>query len=222
VRADFDLIVFDWDGTLMDSAGHIVAAMQHAIQGLGLPPRSDAQLRELIGLGLRDAFGRLYPELDTDATLRLLAEYRQHFLNPPVPEATLFDGVRETLDQLRVNGYRLAIATGKSRRGLERALADTGLKPLFASSRCADECASKPDPQMIEEILWECEVAPSRALMVGDTEYDMAMARGAGVPALGIGWGVHEPARLIRAGAHAVLPTVPELTTWLGGLRARA
>jgi phosphoglycolate phosphatase len=215
VRADFDLIVFDWDGTLMDSAGHIVAAMQHAIAGLGLPPRTDDRLRELIGLGLNDAFARLYPELDTAATLRLLSQYRQHFLNPPVPEARLFAGVHETLRHLQGSGYRLAIATGKSRRGLERALAETGLKPLIVSSRCADECASKPDPQMIEEILWECAVEPERALMVGDTEYDMAMARSAGVPALGVGWGVHEPGRLMRAGAHSVLPSVPDLLDWL-------
>jgi phosphoglycolate phosphatase len=221
VHADFDLIVFDWDGTLMDSAGHIVAAMQHAIAGLGLPPRTDEQLRELIGLGLNDAFARLYPELNTTATLQLLSQYRQHFLNPPVPEATLFAGVRETLLHLQGSGYRLAVATGKSRRGLERALAETGLKPLIVSSRCADECASKPDPQMIEEILWECAVEPTRALMVGDTEYDMAMACGAGVPALGVSCGVHEPDRLVRAGAHTVLPSVPDLPAWLQAGRVR-
>ncbi len=215
MRADLDLIVFDWDGTLMDSAGHIVAAMQHAIGGLGLPPRTDDQLRELIGLGLKDAFARLYPELDTAETLGLLSRYRQHFLNPPVPEAKLFAGVRETLQHLQDSGYRLAVATGKSRRGLELALAETGLKPLIVSSRCADECASKPDPQMIEEILWECAVAPARALMVGDTEYDMAMARGAGVAAIGVAWGVHQPERLIRAGARRVLPSVPDLLGWI-------
>jgi phosphoglycolate phosphatase len=211
----YDLVVFDWDGTLMDSAGHIVAAMQHAIRGLGLPRRSDEQLRELIGLGLNDAFARLFPELNTEATLRLLSQYRQHFLNPPVPEATLFAGVRETLQQLRDAGYALAVATGKSRRGLDRALQETGLEPLFRASRCADECASKPDPQMLEEILWECAVAPSRALMVGDTEYDMAMARSLGVTALGVAWGVHAPGRLAEAGAHVILPAVPDLPGWL-------
>jgi phosphoglycolate phosphatase len=213
----YDLIVFDWDGTLMDSAGHIVAAMQHAIRGLGLPARSDTQLSELIGLGLNDAFARLYPELNTAATLRLLSQYRQHFLNPPVPGATLFAGVRETLMQLQAAGYRMAVATGKSRRGLDRALDEAGLRSLFATSRCADECASKPDPQMLEEILWECEIKPIRALMVGDTEYDMAMARSAGVAALGVAWGVHDPGRLLMAGANIVLSAVPDLPSWLSG-----
>ncbi|MGH8453381.1 MAG: HAD-IA family hydrolase [Nevskiales bacterium] len=211
----YDLIVFDWDGTLMDSAGHIVAAMQHAIRGLGLPVRSDTQLSELIGLGLNDAFARLYPELNTAATLKLLSQYRQHFLNPPVPEAVLFSGVQETLQQLHAAGYRMAVATGKSRRGLDRALDETGLKPLFVASRCADECASKPDPQMLNEILWECAVEPARALMVGDTEYDMAMARNADVIALGVACGVHEPARLRAGGASVVLSAVPGLLTWL-------
>lgn len=217
-----DLVVFDWDGTLMDSAAHIVTAMQHAIHGLGLPTRSDEQLRDLIGLGLNDAFARLFPELNTAATLQLLAQYRQHFLNPPLPEATLFSGVRETLLQLQEGGYRLAVATGKSRRGLDRALAETGLGPMFVTSRCADECASKPDPQMLEEILWECGVEPAHALMVGDTEYDMAMARSAGVPAAGVAWGVHTPDRLTGAGAHAVLASVVELPGWLSRAKAMA
>jgi phosphoglycolate phosphatase len=214
----YDLIVFDWDGTLMDSARHIVTAMQHAIRGLSLPARSDEQLRELIGLGLNDAFARLYPELNTAATLQLLSQYRHHFLKPPLSEAVLFAGVRETLTQLCANGYRLAVATGKSRRGLDRALDETGLRPFFTATRCADECKSKPDPQMLEEILWECEVETSRTLMVGDTEYDVAMARSVGVAALGVACGVHAPERLTRAGAHCVLPSVASLQAWLTGL----
>lgn len=213
---NFDLIVFDWDGTLMDSAGHIVAAMQQAITGIGLPRRTDDQLRELIGLGLQDAFRRLYPELDTDRTLKLLAQYRQHFLNPPVPGGTLFSGAREAVYQLHQRGFTLAVATGKSRRGLDRALAETGLGSLFKVTRCADESASKPDPQMLEEILWECGVHPGRTLMVGDTEYDMAMAQSAGVVGLGVACGVHEHGRLRRAGAREVLPAVSTLLSWQG------
>ncbi len=213
---NYDLIVFDWDGTLMDSAAHIVAAMQLAIAGIGLPKRTDGQLRELIGLGLNDAFARLYPELDTDATLNLLARYRQHFLSPPIPGATLFDGAREALSQLHQQGYTLAVATGKSRRGLDRALAETGLGSFFAATRCADECASKPNPQMLEELLWECGVRSGRALMVGDTEYDMAMARAAGVPGLGVACGVHEHGRLRQAGASEVLADVSVLPSWQG------
>lgn len=211
---DFDLIVFDWDGTLMDSAGHIVSAMQHAIAGIGLPRRTDDQLRELIGLGLNEAFSRLYPEMDTDATLHLLAQYRQHFLSPPVPEATLFAGVREALSELQQQGFKMAIATGKSRRGLDRALAETSLDSFFVTTRCADECPSKPDPQMLEEILWECDTNPERALMVGDTEYDMAMAQSVGVVGVGVACGVHEPVRLRQAGAREVLPEVSALPSW--------
>lgn len=211
----FDLIVFDWDGTLMDSAAHIATAMQHAIAGLGLPARSDQQIRELIGLGLTDAFARLYPELNTEATLRLLSQYRQHFLNPPVAAATLFPGVYEALTELQNAGYRFAVATGKSRRGLDRALVETQLAPFFVTSRCADECASKPDPQMLEEILAHCEVPVARALMVGDTEYDMAMARVIGMPAVGVACGVHDAGRLRAAGAAAVLPSVNDVLEWL-------
>lgn len=216
MKREVDLIIFDWDGTLMDSAGHIVSAMQLAIADLALPPRRDEQIRELIGLGLNDAFARLYPELDTQATLRLLAEYRQRFLNPPVAAAALFEGVRDTLSRLGAEGYRLAVATGKSRRGLDRALLESELGPLFCSSRCADECASKPDPQMLQEILADCDIAPSRALMVGDTEYDMAMARTIRMPAVGVACGVHDAARLRQAGAAAVLESIRALPSWLG------
>lgn len=211
----FDLIIFDWDGTLMDSAAHISGAMQHAIAGLGLPARSDQQIRELIGLGLTDAFARLYPELNTEATLQLLGQYRQHFLNPPVAAATLFSGVPEALATLQADGYRFAVATGKSRRGLDRALLETQLASFFVTTRCADECASKPNPQMLEEILAHCDVPPARALMIGDTEYDMAMARAIGVPALGVACGVHDAGRLFAAGATAVLPAVNDVLAWL-------
>ena len=211
----FDLIIFDWDGTLMDSAAHISTAMQHAIAGLGLPARSDQQIRELIGLGLTDAFARLYPELNTEATLRLLGQYRQHFLNPPIATATLFSGVTEALTALQAAGYCFAVATGKSRRGLDRALQETQLAPFFVTSRCADECASKPNPQMLEEILAHCDVKPARALMIGDTEYDMAMASAIGMPALGVACGVHDAGRLLAAGAVAVLPSVKDVMAWL-------
>jgi phosphoglycolate phosphatase len=215
----FDLIVFDWDGTLMDSAGHIVAAMEYAINGLGLPAREPEKIRELIGLGLHDALGRLFPELDPASTAALLEQYRQHFVNPPVAEAILFAGVQETLHALRDGGYRLAIATGKSRRGLDRVLKQTGLVELFETTRCADESASKPDPQMLEEILWQTDVTAGRALMVGDTEYDVAMARQIGVAAVGVGWGVHSHERMRQAGAFHVLADVPALPGWLSDLQ---
>jgi phosphoglycolate phosphatase len=199
----------------MDSAAHIVGAMQHAIAGLGLPVRSDKQIRELIGLGLSDALAQLYPEIETGRAISLLEQYRRHFLAPPVAEGVLFDGVTEVLDGLVRDGFRLAVATGKSRRGLNRAMSETGLGARIPVSRCADECASKPDPQMLYEILEETGVPAQRTLMVGDTEYDMVMAANAGVPAVGVAWGVHETDRLRAAGALEVLPGVPDLTGWL-------
>jgi phosphoglycolate phosphatase len=211
----YDVIILDWDGTLMNSAPRIVAAMQAAIAGTGLPARSDEQIRELIGLGLDDALGRLFPGLDLESARAALAQYRQRFLAPPAEAVSLFPGVETALQQLDASGYRLAIATGKSRRGLDRELNETGLARLFGVSRCADECASKPDPQMLEEILWETGIAPERALMVGDTEYDISMAKAARIAGLGVACGVHSPGRLMAAGAHQVLSGVSELPDWL-------
>lgn len=212
----FKLLIFDWDGTLADSAGHIVAAMQGAIDTLKLPPRSDQSIRELIGLGLGDAMQRLFPELDTQDLLRLLDEYRRIAPGSYAHEAPLFEGVRETLIDLHGKGYQLAVATGKARPGLNRSfVAHAFLKPLLAISRCADETAAKPDPLMLREILDETGLAPGQALMVGDTDYDMDMARALGMPALGVACGVHDAGRLLRAGARAVVEDVPAAAYWI-------
>lgn len=213
---DFELLVFDWDGTLSDSAAHIVASMQGAILELGLPLRDDAAVRDLIGLGLTDGMRLLYPELDTEGVLELLAGYRRRFFSPgAMVESPLFDGVLETLQGLAEQGYLLAVATGKSRRGLDRALAHHHpLGGCFIATRTADETASKPDPLMLRELLVELDVPPHKALMIGDTEYDAQMARSLTVPMLGVACGVHEPQRLLAAGACAVLERVAELPDW--------
>jgi len=210
----YELLVFDWDGTLMDSAGQIVAAMQQAIADLGLPEREPQQMRELIGLGLDDVLARLFPELDTEHVRNLLQAYRRRYTMPAVP-ATLFPGVERTISRLAGTGYRLAVATGKSRAGLDRAFDETGLRWYFHHSRCADETAPKPAPHMLEDILLRAATEPHRALMIGDTEYDIAMAAAAGVPALGVACGVHEGGRLLEAGAMAVIPDVRSLPDWL-------
>jgi phosphoglycolate phosphatase len=218
VTPTFKLLIFDWDGTLADSAGHIVAAMQSAIAALSLPPRTDQSIRELIGLGLGDAMQRLYPELDTDDLMRLLDEYRRIAPGSYAHEAPLFDGVRETLIDLHGKGYLLAVATGKARRGLNRSfVAHAFLKPLLSVSRCADETAAKPNPLMLREILEETGLEPGQALMIGDTDYDMDMAGAAGMPALGVACGVHEPGRLLRAGARAVVEDVRAAAHWIDG-----
>lgn len=214
----FDLVVFDWDGTIMDSAGEIVGAMQRAIADLGLPERPPEAMRELIGLGIDDVLERLFPELETDRVKALLTAYRRRYSAAdmvPGGAAPLFPGVEETLLHLRSTGCTLAVATGKSRRGLERGFAETGLGHFFRVSRCADESTPKPAPDMLEEILLRTATEPERALMVGDTEFDIAMAAAAGVPAVGVACGVHDPGRLYAAGANTVLENVAALPRWL-------
>lgn len=215
----YDLLIFDWDGTLSDSAALIVGTMQQAITGLGLPAREDDQIRELIGLGLIEGLGLLYPDQDPNELERVLGAYRKTWLQQvTVQEAPLFVGAADTIEALHRLGYRISIATGKSRAGLDRALAaEPALAKWVELSRTADETASKPDPMMVREILAESGVAPDRAIVIGDTEYDAAMAAGAGVAALGVACGVHEPDRIRRAGALDVIAMTADLPDWLGG-----
>lgn len=210
----YDLLIFDWDGTLMDSAGEIVTSMQKAIQDTGLPERSPDQLRDLIGLGLDEVVGRLFPELDTQRVREWLSAYRRRYMSPS-SRALLFEPARAVLEQLLGDGYDLAVATGKSRRGLDRAMECTDTRRYFGCTRCADEALSKPAPDLVDDILLRTATPAARALVIGDTEYDMAMARAAGVDALGVCCGVHDGARLKAAGARAVLASVAELPDWL-------
>ncbi len=218
---DYDLLVFDWDGTLMDSAGEIVSAMQQAIQDIGLPERSPDQMRDLIGLGLNEVLARLFPELDPQRVRGWLSAYRQRYASP-TSRAVLFEPVLATLAWLAAEGYELAVATGKSRRGLDRALITTATTSFFCFTRCADEAASKPAPDMREDVLLHTATPSDRALMIGDTEYDMAMAAAAGVDAIGVACGVHDAIRLRAAGALTVLDTVADLPAWLGSEDAAA
>lgn len=207
----YQLVIFDWDGTIVDSAAQIVQAMQGAIRELGLPERLDNEISELIGLGLQDAIGRLFPELQTEKVMDMLAGYRRHYGNAIEKPAPIFQGMLEVLDHLGTRGCALAVATGKSRRGLDRSLADTGLGPRFDHTRCADETANKPHPLMLHELLEESAVPARQSVMIGDTEYDMAMAKQAGIDAIGVSWGVHDVERLLAAGADAVIHTPREL-----------
>ncbi|HUR40247.1 MAG TPA: HAD-IA family hydrolase [Verrucomicrobiae bacterium] len=218
----FDLLIFDWDGTLADSAAQIVSSFQHAIASLKLPSRTDAQIRNLIGLGFLDAMGRLFPEFAPEDVVKALEDYRRllvgggQMIHGPA-EAPLFDGALDALRALQGDGYRIAVATGKSRASLKRSLLKhPEVQALIRISRCADETLPKPDPLMLREILDEEGVPPARALMIGDTEYDMAMARAVGMPGLGVSCGVHEGERLSAAGAEVLLAHVHELPGWLG------
>ncbi len=215
--AEHKLIVFDWDGTLMDSAARIVDSMQAAMADAGLPVREPAAIREIIGLGLSEALEALYPGIGERDFARMQAGYRHHFMEKCTTPARLFEGAAETLAALRERGYWLAVATGKSRAGLDRMLAETGLGPLFFASRCADETRSKPDPMMLEEILVDFDLAPEQALMVGDSEYDMLMASNAGTRSLAVSYGVHERERLMQHGALGCIDAIDELGTLMKG-----
>lgn len=214
----YDLLIFDWDGTLADSIGQIVRSMQIAIAELGWEPRSDLEIGQLIGLGLSDGLHKLYPGIRPQQVNELLGCFRQQWLTLGTgqAEAPLFAGAEEVLHGLFDTGYVLTVATGKSRAGLNRALVwHRGVRGLFMSTRTADETADKPNPLMLRELLAELEMPAARALMIGDTEYDSAMAAAIGMDSVGVATGVHTAARIHKAGALTVLASVRELPGWL-------
>lgn len=210
----FDLLIFDWDGTLMDSAGSIAACIQAACADMHLPIPSRDEARHVIGLGLREALAHLFPDLSEDHHPTLADHYRRHFLSQD-HEIPLFDGARELIAELHDAGYQLAVATGKARRGLDRAFSHTGLERYFHASRTADETFSKPHPAMIEELLDELMIPPGRALMIGDTSHDLEMARNAGIQSLAAGYGAHPSEGLDQYGALKVCVSFTELAEWL-------
>jgi phosphoglycolate phosphatase len=210
----FELLVFDWDGTLIDSAPTIVACIQSACRDLGLPIPDDARASHVIGLGLQDALAHAIPGLPAAEYGRVVERYRHHFLLRD-PQMTLFDGTREMLHDLSEAGHTLAIATGKSRAGLARALDSAGLTPVFAAWRCADQCASKPAPDMLRELMDELDVAAERTLMIGDTVHDLQMAANAGVAAVAVCHGAHPRESLVDHGPLGCVADTKELHAWL-------
>lgn len=192
------LFVFDWDGTLIDSAAKIVGCMQQAALDMQLEQLEAKVIKDIIGLGLPEAIQKLYPLLEMKAVLEYKQRYSDHFIAADQVLCPLFPGAFETLSELKAQGHQIAVATGKSRRGLARALAQHGWESLFDTTRCADETASKPDPRMLHEILAELDVPPASAVMIGDTEFDMAMARSAAVSRIAVTYGAHEVERLQR------------------------
>lgn len=211
----YSLLIFDWDGTLMDSAAHITQCMRNAIQLLGAESRSDQEIRHIIGLGLDEAIRALYPHAPASLIRTIADEYRQEFLVRTTHGSELFAGARETLYTLAAQGYDLAVATGKSRRGLDKVLDETGLRELFPITRCADETRSKPHPQMLEEILTDYDAAPHDALMIGDSEYDLHMALAIGMDSLAVTYGVHDLARLRQAQPLGHVDNVAHIPDWL-------
>lgn len=211
---NFDLVVFDWDGTLYDSTAIIVRCIQAAVRDVGGTVPSNAQAAYVIGLGLGQALAHAAPDVAPQQHALLGARYRHHYMQH-ANDLSLFDGVLELLRRLRARGQRLAVATGKSRRGLDEALAQAQLRGMFDSSRTADETAGKPDPLMLHELMDELGVAPQRTLMIGDTTHDLAMACNAGVASVGVSYGAHDADDFARFEPRYVAATVGELGVWL-------
>ncbi len=211
----YALLIFDWDGTLMDSADRIVACFRAAMVTCGLPPLAPEVIRGTIGLGVTEALGRLLPDRDAAQRLEVARCYQEYFLFKDTTPTPLFPGVAEELVRLRDAGYTLAVATGKSRRGLDRALEISGLGPLFAVSRCGGETRSKPDPLMLTEILAETGVPAAAALMVGDTTYDLEMASRARIDSVGVTYGCHDRKELLVHGPRLFIDSFPDLGAWL-------
>ncbi len=210
----FDLIVFDWDGTLVDSTATIARCIQRAAADLGLPVPDFAQASHVIGLGLHDALARAVPDLGAERVLEFSARYRVHYLAHE-HELTLFDGARELIEALRALDTRLAIATGKSRAGLARALEAVGLSGAFDATRCADQTHPKPHPAMLLELTAELAVDADRTLMIGDTTHDLQMARAARTHAAGVTYGAHPREQLAACEPLALVGSVEELRRWL-------
>lgn len=209
----YRLLVFDWDGTIIDSASTIAQCIRLAAGDLGLTVPTMEQASHVIGLGLHDALRHAVPGLPAERTAEFVARYRDHF-RAREHQMDLFPGMRELLEVLH-GKKMLGIATGKSRRGLDRSLEATGLRPYFKASRCADETHPKPHPAMLLELMDELEVQAGGALMIGDTSHDLDMARAAGVDALAVTYGAHAEEGLRSCQPRACVASVPELRQWL-------
>ncbi|MCL7461632.1 HAD-IA family hydrolase [Pseudomonas sp. NW5] len=218
---DYALLVFDWDGTLVDSIARIVESVRRAAEQCALVQRDEARIRGIIGLGLPEAIASLYPDVEDPQLLeRFRTVYSEHYLQLEREPSPLFEGVEEDLQAFRAQGYRLAVATGKSRRGLDRVLAGRGWQQFFDVTRCADETASKPDPRMLEEILAHCGLRAGQALMVGDSPFDLQMAQRAGMSSVAVGYGAQPLSVLERCAPVLAIEHFSELRRWLDARRA--
>jgi phosphoglycolate phosphatase len=208
------LIVFDWDGTLFDSAAVIAEGIQHAARDMALPVPDRRTASHVIGLGLSDSLRHAMPTLPPERYQEFLALYRRYFLERE-DTLTLFPGVPELLSELKERGHRLAVATGKPRRGLDRALQASEIGALFDATRCGDETRPKPDPAMLLELMDELTLRAGDVLMIGDTSHDLGMAKSAGVDAVAVAYGAHAEESLLAFAPRACVSSVGELRQWL-------
>ncbi len=210
----YDLVVFDWDGTIMDSTGLIAECIQLAARDLQLPVPDLEQAKAIIGLGLNDSTSRLFPQLDGAGKTQFAMTYRKHYV-PRDHEAPLYVGIRDLLSNLTAPERFLAVATGKPRAGLERAFSHTGLKPMFQYSRCADEGFPKPHPDMLLKLMDFTGVSAERTLMIGDTTHDMELAHNAGTDAIAVTYGAHSRHSFAGMPTLAIFDRVDDLSAWM-------
>ena len=211
----YQLIIFDWDGTLMDSAQKISNCVRAAARDVFIAEPSDEDAKNIIGLGLRDAMQTLFPAQNDAIIDQVIERYTYHFVTGDDTEQKIFAGVEKGLTALTEQGALLAVATGKSRRGLDRVLVASNLGHHFTVTRCADETRGKPNPQMLQEILDYTAIEPHNSIMIGDTTYDMHMAANAKMHGLGVSYGVHQEDALRKAAAIDVLPSFSHTLQWL-------
>ena len=210
----FDLIVWDWDGTLANSTGMIVDAIVQAAQQVGLPALDPKAASNIIGLGLKESIHALFGDIPPDIAQKLAQQYTANYYagEQAIP---LFEGAKETIIELHRRGYKVAVATGKGRRGLNLALQHCGLTSYFHATKTVDECFSKPHPQMLDELMDELVVRPERTLMIGDTSYDLQMAQNAGVPAVAVTFGAQPREKLLSYNCIQMFNQFKDLSAWL-------
>jgi phosphoglycolate phosphatase len=214
VSKQFDLIVWDWDGTLADSTGMITKAVVDAAEQVGLPKLDPAAARNIIGLGLKESIHALFGDLPADLAQKLAMQYSANYYAGE-SEIPLFAGAKDTIIELNRRGFKLAVATGKGRRGLNLALEHCGLGNYFHATRTVDECFSKPHPQMLDELMDILVATPERTLMIGDTSYDLQMAKNASVQAVAVTFGAHSHDKLSSHNSIASFHQFDELSAWL-------
>ncbi len=209
--AEVKLVVFDWDGTVMDSIGRIVSSMQAAADSTGLAVPSSYAVKQIIGLSLDPAFAVLFPDSNAEQRSQLFGHYRDHYTIYNTTPSPLFAGAEQVLKNLAAQNILLAVATGKARHGLDRMFAETGLGHYFVTSRCADEAQSKPHPDMLVQIGQQLGISPEHAIMVGDTSHDMKMAQAINMPRIGVTHGVHGAEVLRQYQPKAIIDNLPAL-----------
>lgn len=211
----FTLLIFDWDGTLMDSQARIIDCFQLAIAEIGLQPRTAHEIRQIVGLGLLEGFEALCPDGSHEQLKQAAIIYREHYFSSQAKPTPLFYKADEVLQNLYDAGYWLAVATGKGRRGLDEALEKTQLRHLFHSTRCAEETTSKPHPHMLYDILQELDTDVSQAVMIGDSLFDLEMANNAGMASIAVSYGLQDKERLLSYNPLICLDDITELPQWL-------